>query len=153
MSIKFFVPAGDREEECLALRKHILHDAKRWINVQSLSEDCTVGPEDWLVLNIELSEDSGYVNYPIHQTAVITLHHPTNVTRMISILEHLLIERLLMPIKAVNDPRPDSSAKKNRSTSPQGKGKRTESEQEKVTVAIVNNANNPSYISEQFLQF
>ena len=43
---------------------------------------------------------------------------------------------------------------KNRSTCPKGKGKRTESNQEKVTVAIVNNANNfASDISEQFLQF
>ena len=32
------VQAGEREEECLALRKQILHDAKRWINIQSLSK-------------------------------------------------------------------------------------------------------------------
>ena len=39
------------------------------------------------VLNFEKNEDSGYVNYPIHHTAVIMHHHPTNVTRMISIFE------------------------------------------------------------------
>ena len=69
-------------------------------------EDCKVGPEDWLVLNFELSKDSGYVNYPNHQTTVNMRLYPTKVTRKISILELLLIQRLLMPIKAINDPKP-----------------------------------------------
>ena len=57
-----------------------------------------------------------------------------------------------MQIKAVNDPRPLHQPR--RIDLPVQKGKRTESEQEKVKVAIVNNANNiPIYISEQFLQF
>ena len=39
------VPAGEREEECLALRKQILHDAKRWINIQSLSKTAQLDPK------------------------------------------------------------------------------------------------------------
>ena len=71
-----------------------------------------------------------FVKYPIHQTAVTMLHHRTKVTRTISIMELLLIERMLTPI---NDPRqihqPRRIDEKNRSTSPKGKGKRTEQEQ------------------------
>ena len=70
-------------------------------------------------------------------------------------MELLLIERMLTPI---NDPRqihqPRRIDEKNRSTSPKGKGKRTESEQEKMTVAVVNVANHrPMYTSEKLLHF
>ena len=59
-----------------------------------------------------------------------------------------------MPINEINDSRPIHQPgiidEKNRSTSPKGKGERTESEQEKVTVAIVNVANHrPMYTSEK----
>ena len=74
-----------------------------------------------------------FVKYPIHQTAVTMLHHRTKVTRTISIMELLLIERMLTPINEINDPRPIHQPRrideKNRSTSPKGKGKRTEPEQ------------------------
>ena len=39
------VQAGEREKECLALTKEILHDAKRWINVQSLSKIAQLDPK------------------------------------------------------------------------------------------------------------
>ena len=58
------------------------------------------------------------------------LHHRTKVTRTISIMELLLIKRMLTPI---NDSgpihQPGIIDEKNRSTSRIGKGKRTESEQ------------------------
>ena len=118
-------------------------------------EDSKVGLVDWLVQSVELSKDSGFVNYPIHQTAVMMLHHRTKVTRTISIMELLLIERMLT---SINDSRPILQPgiidEKNQSTSPKGKGERTESEQEKVTVAIVNVANHrPMYTSEKLLHF
>ena len=50
------VQAGDRKEECLALRKPIYiyiyiyyKKAKRVIKCPKPIEDCKVGPEDWLV--------------------------------------------------------------------------------------------------------
>ena len=46
--------------------------------VNTWIEDCKVGPEDWLVLNFELSKVFGFVNCQIHQTAVDMRHHPTN---------------------------------------------------------------------------
>ena len=119
-----------------------------------LVENCKVGPEDWLVQNFELSKDFGFANYQIHQTAVFMPHQPTKVTRMISTKGLLLIERLLIPIKAINDPRPTHEPRRIDLTVQRKSAKITESEQEKVTVAIVNIANHrPRYISEKLLHF
>ena len=100
--------------------------------------------ESW-TRSFELSKDFGFVNYPMHQTAVTMLRRRTKVTRTTSIMELLLIERMLTPINEINESRPIHQPgiidEKDRSTSPKGKGERTESEQEKVTVAVVNIAN------------
>ena len=124
--------------------------AKRCVHVQSLSKIAKLDPEDWLVQNFELSKDFGFANFQIHQTAVFLPHHPTKVTRMISTEGLLLIQRLLMPIKAINDPRPIHEPRRIDLPVQRKSAKRTESEQEKVTVAIENVANHrPRYISEK----
>ena len=46
------------------------------------------------------------VYYQIHQTAVNMSHYPRKITRTTSITEVLLIERLFIPINAVNYLRP-----------------------------------------------
>ena len=116
----FLWTQGAREEELLAHRSIY----KNTVNTSPKPrEDCKVGPEDWFVQNFELDKDSimepsliepinvkcyprSFVNYQIHPTAVKMLHHPTKVTRTISIMVLLLIERLLMPTNAINYGRP-----------------------------------------------
>ena len=127
--------------------------AKRWIHVQSLSKIVKLDPEDWLVLNFELSKESGYVNHPNHQTTVKMRHHPTMVTRKISILSFYWSSDSLCP--STQSVTPDRFISQEESIyQSKGKGKRTESEQEKVTVAIVNVGNHrPRITTEKLLHF
>ena len=110
--------------------------------------------EDWLVQNFELSTDFGFVTYQIHQAAVNMPHHPMKVTKSISIME-LFVDRATGYANQRNQlHQTHPSAKKDRSTSPKGKGQGKKSEQEKVTLASVNIANHrPRTTSEKLLQF
>ena len=54
--------------------------------------DYNAGTKDRLVQKSELSKDFGSVNYQIHQTAVVMILQPTEVTRTTSSVESSLIE-------------------------------------------------------------
>ena len=110
--------------------------------------------EDWLVQNFTLSKDFGFVNYQIHQAAVNMPHHPMKVTKTISIMELLLIERLVMPTSAINYTRHIHQPRRTDLPVQLEKGQGKESEQETVTVAVVNISNHrPRTTSEKLLQF
>ena len=92
--------------ELLAQKEQMDYEAKRKIHVQSLSKTAKLDPNIGFVQNFELKADYGLVNCQIHEAAPNMPHHPTVVTRTTSITELLLIERLLMPINAINYFRP-----------------------------------------------
>ena len=116
-------------------------------------EDCKVGAEDWPVQNFKLNKDSSVVEQ-IHQTAVNMPRHPTKARRTISITELLLIERLLVPTNAINYTKTIHQPRRIDLPAQKVKGKGKVSEQEKVTVAIVNIADHrPRTTSEMLLQF
>ena len=72
-------------------------EGKTWSTCAKHIEDCKVGTEEWLVRNFDLKKDVGSVIYRIHQTAVFMPHHPTQVTRTISVMEPSSIEPTNVP--------------------------------------------------------